>query len=146
MKIFLAGIMQGSISEAKIHSQDWREPIRQMLRRHLPQAEIYCHFSHHPNSMEYDLPQISETLADGIVRAASCDVLVAYLPGASMGTAIEMYEAALNGAAVLTVTPMASNWVVRVYSDRIFPDIQSLDHFLSSGALEPLLEEKLRNK
>lgn len=139
MNVFLAGIIQGSIAEAKIHSQDWREPIKQALARHAPRAVVYCHYSEHPNSITYDLPEIKATLTDGIHRAAHCDVLVAYLPSASMGTAIEIYEAARNGAVILAISPMAANWVLRAYCDRIFDDVEAFEAFLAEGELDELL-------
>jgi hypothetical protein len=142
MKIFLAGIIQGSIAEAAIHSQDWRGPIKEALARHVPEAEVYCHYTQHPQSIGYDLPQLKATLEDGLRRAAQCDLLVAYLPSASMGTALEMYEAARHGAAVLTITPLSANWVVRAYSDHIFPDLQAFEAFLSTGSLAELLSRK----
>jgi len=138
MNVFLAGIIQGSIAEAKIHSQDWREPIKQAFARHVPRAEVYCHYSEHPNSITYDPPEIKATLADGIHRAAECDVLVAYLPSASMGTAIEIYEAARRGAVILAISPMAANWVLRAYCDRIFPDVEAMEAFLAGGGLDEL--------
>ncbi|MBI5726126.1 MAG: hypothetical protein HZA50_19355 [Planctomycetes bacterium] len=142
MKIFLAGIMQGSLVEADIHSQDWREPIKSILARHLPAAEVYCHFSRHPGSIDYGLTEIAGTLEEGNRMAAASDVLVAYLPSASMGTAIEMYEAWRGGAIVLAITPMAANWVVRAYSHKIFPDLPAFEKFLASGELEQLIEQK----
>ena len=146
MKVFLAGIIQGSIPEADIHEQDWREPIKRALARSVDQAEVYCHYSSHPNSITYGLPQVRATLADGLRRAAECDVLVAYLPSASMGTAIEMYLAAAAGAVVLAVTPLKGNWVVLACSDRIFGDIDELDAFLAAGELGPIVERKARAK
>lgn len=142
MNIFLAGIIQGSIREARIHQQDWRVPIRAALTRHVKGAEVYCHYEAHPNSITYELPQILATLEDGNRRAAAADVVVCYVPEASMGTAIEMYLAAKAGAVVLAITPMSANWVIRAYSDRIFPDVESFEEFLASGELEKLLRRK----
>ena len=145
MKVFLAGIIQGSKVEAAIHSQDWREPIRRLLARHAPAAEVYCHYSEHPNSITYDLPEICATFEDGVARARLCDLLVAFLPSASMGTAIEIYEAARSGAAVVTITPMAANWVIRAYSDRIFSSLAEFEQFLASGGPAELLKAKGRH-
>jgi len=142
MKVFLAGIIQGSLSEPVIHDQDWREPIRRAIARHLPGAEVYCHFSEHPNSITYGQEDIRRTFDDGVRRAAACDLLVAYLPEASMGTAIEMHEASRAGAVVVTVGPLAANWVVRRYSDRIVPDVASLEELLASGQIERLVRER----
>ena len=147
MNVFLAGIIQGSIVEAKIHSQDWRVPIKEAIARRLPDAEVYCHYTVHPNSVEYGLEELRKTFNDGLARAAACDVLVAYLPSASMGTAIEMLEAARGGAVVLTITPLAANWVVRAYSDGIFADVEAFEEFLKTGELAALLErKKIRKK
>ena len=142
MNIFLAGIIQGSIVEAQIHSQDWRVPIKQVLARHLPGADVYCHYTQHPNSITYDLPMVRTTLEDGNQRAAACDVLVAYVPSASMGTAVEMYLAARNNAVVLTITPLSANWVIRSYSDRIFATVAEFERFLAAGELPRLLQSK----
>jgi len=142
MKVFLAGIIQGSLVEAAIHDQDWRGPVRAAIEKHLPGAEIYCHFSRHPDSIRYALPAIRATFEQGLRQAIASDVVVAYLPSASMGTAIEMYEAARAGAVVLTVGPLAANWVVRLCSDRIVPDVAALEALLAAGELDSLIEAK----
>ncbi len=142
MNIFLAGIIQGSKVAAEIHDQDWREPIRQAIARHIDNAEVYCHYCEHPNSITYQLPEICTTLADGIQRAADADLLIAYVPSASMGSAIEMYEAARNGAIVLTISPLAANWVIRAYSDRLFANVEQFEAFLASGELAALIANK----
>jgi hypothetical protein len=144
MKVFLAGIIQGSIRQAQIHPQNWRDDLRAAVERHCPNADVYCHYQAHPNSIAYDLPRILQTIEDGNTRAAGADVVICWLPEASMGTAIEMYLAAKAGAAVLTITPMAANWVVRAYSDRIFADLEAFEEFLAAGELEKLLAEKKR--
>jgi len=141
VNVFLAGIIQGSLVEATINSQDWREPIKRTLARHLPQADIYCHYTEHPNSITYALPEIRTTLTDGIDRAAGCDLLIAYVPSASMGTAIEMYDAYRGGAAVVAITPLAANWVIRAYSHRIVADMTGFDALAASGELSRLAEE-----
>lgn len=138
--------MQGSLVEADIHKQDWREPIKSAFARHMPQAQVYCHYSQHPGSINYDLPEIVRTLEDGNRMAAESDVLVAYLPSASMGTAVEMYEALRGGAIVLAITPMAANWVVRAYSHKIFPDLPAFESFLASGELANLLKQNRKQQ
>ncbi len=138
MKIFLAGIIQGSIVEEDIHAQNWRGPIQAVLKKHLPDAEVYCHFTAHPTSMTYQMPKIRQTFDDGVTRAREADLLIAWLPSASMGTAIEIYEAYQAGKVVLSITPMAANWVIKLYSDKIFPDVEALDEFLASDGLASL--------
>jgi len=145
MRVFLAGIMQGSLTELGIVPQDWRAAIREVFQRRRPSAEAYCHFAAHPDSVGYDLPDIVETLEAGNRLAAESDVVVCWLPEASMGTAVEMLCAARGGAVVLTITPMAANWVVRAYSDAILADMDALEAFLEDDALEKLMAEKGRN-
>ncbi|MGC9454852.1 MAG: hypothetical protein ACP5HU_08290 [Phycisphaerae bacterium] len=140
MEVFLAGIIQGSLTEAAIHPQDWREPVREALSQCLNDARVYCHYSEHPDSITYELPDIRRTLQEGLDRAADCDLLIAYLPSASMGTALEMYVASAGGAVVVTITPMSANWVVRAYSDAILPDIEAFEEFCRKGKLSELLE------
>jgi hypothetical protein len=142
MKVFLAGIIQGSLAEPQIHRQDWRDAFKRVLGERLPQAEVYCHYTAHPASIKYEMPTIRSTLAEGNRRAADCDLLLAYVPEASMGTAIEMYEAARAGAVVLTVSPLKVNWVIRAYSDRVFETVRELDDFLASAEFVSLTEAK----
>ena len=144
MKVFLAGIIQGSLVELTIHHQDWREPIKRALAEFLPAADVYCHYSQHPTSITYDLPKIRDTFADGNRRAGDCDLLIAYVPSASMGTAIEMHEAYRHDAVILTISPMDANWVIRAYSDRVFPDTETFAAFLASGELDDIIEAKKR--
>jgi len=135
MDIFLAGIIQGSIQEVRVHSQDWRQPLISLLDRYVPEARVYDHFAAHPGGIEYDLDRIRATLAEGNARAAASDVVICWLPEASLGTALEMYLASQAGALVVTITPMAANWVIRAYSDHIFPDLESFKLFLATGGL-----------
>lgn len=138
MNVFLAGIIQGSHVEEKIHSQDWRMLIVTAIERQLPEADVYCHYNVHPNSITYEMPEIRKTFKDGVRRAQNCDLLVAWLPSASMGTAVEMYEAFRSGAVVLTISPMAANWVVKLYSHKIFPGIEGFENYLASGQFQKL--------
>ena len=80
-------------------------------------------------------------LADGLDRAAACDLLIAYVPSASMGTAIEMHEAYRGGALVVAITPLAANWVIRAYSHRIVADMAGFEALVASGELARLVEE-----
>ena len=92
------------------------------------------------------MARLKETIAEGIREAGECDLLVAYLPSASMGTAIEMYEAARNNVVVLTISPLAANWVLLAYSDRIFPDISAFEAFLAAGGLSEVLAARAKSR
>ncbi len=135
MRVFLAGIIQGSLKDPTIHVQGWRGPVTRMFAEHLPEASVYDHFAKHPGGIDYDLPRIKATLEEGNSACAASDIVVCWLPEASMGTAIEMYLAHQAGRLVLAITPMAPNWVVRAFSTRIFPDLEAFEAYLASGEI-----------
>ncbi len=138
---FLAGIIQGSISESTIHSQDYRRMVREILEECVEGARVYCPFDNHPNSLEYDDAKASQVFFDHIQMAARTDCLVAYLPEASMGTAVEMFAAHNAGRAIVAISPLGSNWTVRFLSDRVLDDIEAFGKFAASGHLVEFLDE-----
>ena len=142
MQFFIAGIIQGSISELEIHSQDYRIRIREMLKNHFPEAEVFCPVEHHPNSLYYAFEKGQRTFFDLMERAGEADVLVAFLPEASMGTAIEMWEAFQQGRVVLAVTPLRENWVVKFLADAVLDSLEGLETFITSGELDVLIARK----
>ncbi|MCK5379897.1 MAG: hypothetical protein KAJ81_00415 [Candidatus Latescibacteria bacterium] len=142
MQFFIAGIIQGSISELEIHSQDYRIRIREMLKNHFPEAEVFCPVEHHPNSLYYAFEKGQRTFFDLMERAGEADVLVAFLPEASMGTAIEMWEAFQRGRVVLAVTPLRENWVVKFLADAVLDSLEGLETFITSGELDVLIARK----
>jgi len=140
MRIFLAGIMQGSLTEAAVHQQDYREHLKQLLEAHLPEAEIYDPRADHTNSIEYDDATGREVFFRHNLFCREVDVLLAFLPEASMGTAIEMWEAHQHGAAVVTVSPMRHNWAVKFLSHALYATVDELETALQSGELRRQVE------
>ena len=135
MKIFIAGIMQGSKKGMGIHKQDYRRIISDALRARYPEAEIVDPFSLFPDSVDYDERRAKEVLFAMGAEAASSDLVIAYLPSASMGTALEMIRAHDNGGTVISISPMEKNWFVQAISAEMFP---SLDEFLAWAATADL--------
>jgi hypothetical protein len=125
MHIFIGGVMQASITGKGIVSQDYRRQIADALRARWPEVEIIDPFELHPTSVEYDDAAAKATLFALLDHAAASDLLIAYLPTASMGTALEMYVAHERGVPVVTISPLAENWVVRALSRWVFPDMAS---------------------
>jgi hypothetical protein len=125
MRIFIGGVMQASITGKGIVSQDYRRQIAGALRTRWPEVEIIDPFELHPTSVEYDDAAAKATLFALLDHAAASDLLIAYVPTASMGTALEMYVAHERGVPVVTISPLAENWVVRALSQRVFPDMAS---------------------
>ena len=142
LEVFLAGIMQGSLPDA-LHSQSYRGEIAALIREHLPGAEVFDPFAAHPESLGYD-PERGRDVFFGLMeKAGQIDVLIAFLPEASMGTAIEMWSAYHAGAVIVTVSPLEENWVVRFLSDAVVPDLPAFQAFLREGRLEGLLARKV---
>jgi len=133
MKIFLAGIMQGSHLGFVLHSQDYRARLRQMLCRHLPNAEVYDPFADHSNSLDYDEHEGRRVFLRHAAMCRDVDVVVAFVPEASMGTAIEIWEAHRHGRAVFTISPLAHNWAVRFLSHDVYADVEAFEAALVAG-------------
>jgi hypothetical protein len=135
MKWFIAGIMQGSLPSNDVHSQDYRERIKALLKRYAVGTDILCPWELFPDSVTYAAEKAKETLFAMMDEAARCDVLVAYLPEASMGTALEMWRAYQAGKMILSISPLTYNWVIQALSNRVFASLDDFEAFLASGAL-----------
>ena len=135
MRLFIAGIMQGSLPGTQVHSQDYRVRVKQIVNQHYPEIEVICPWELHPDSPAYGPAQARETLLSMAELAGQCDILVAYLPQASMGTALEMCRAFDAGKTILSISPLDGNWVVQSLSDRVFETIEGFEAYVVSGRL-----------
>ena len=142
MHVFVAGVMQGSRLDDQIDDQNYRVRIAEALRAHLPDARVTDPWTLYPDSPTYDDEQCREVFLRNTALAGESDVLIAYLPHASMGTAIELWAAYHSKSHVIAVTPMAHNWVVRVTADEVLPDLDSLLTYIESGNLRRRLEAR----
>jgi hypothetical protein len=136
MRFFLAGIMQGSHLGATLHHQGYRHRIKQLLAAHFPGAEVYDPLADHADSLSYDDEQGRAVFWHHCQLCREVDVVLAFVPEASMGTAIEMWEANRHGRAVIAVSPMAHNWAVKFLSHALYADLESFETALATGALE----------
>jgi hypothetical protein len=127
--------MQGSLVEAALHDQGYRERIKDLLQAHFPEAEVYDPLADHSDSIRYDEAVGRQVFFRHNAMCREVDVLLAFLPEASMGTAIEMWEAYRHGAAVITVSPMEHNWAVKFLSHELYADVVELEAALRSGRL-----------
>jgi hypothetical protein len=143
MKIFIAGIMQGSKIGLELHSQDYRKQLKSALTRAFPNSTIYDPFESNRNSLYYT-PEMGKKvfLTHNRMCGTEIDVLIAFVPEASMGTSIEIWEAWKNGAVVLTISPLSSNWAVKFLSDAIYPNLESFLQQLGSGEISRLIEQR----
>jgi len=139
MKVFICGIIQGSISDLAVHGQAYRTHLRHLIATYLPGAEIYCPVSLHPESIKYDDATAFRVFEESIDVARRSDLLVAYLPEASMGSAIEMWEAKRAGVKVIAITPLEHNWVVKYASDAVVGSIEEFEDRLRDSTVASLL-------
>ena len=133
MRFFLAGIMQGSHRQAVMHDQDYRGRISRLIEEHVPHAEVYDPLRDHGDSLNYVEENGREVFYRHNVMCREIDVLIAYVPEASMGTAIEMWEAFRHGRIVAAVSPLAENWTVRFCSHLLYEGLTCLEADIVSG-------------
>jgi len=135
VRVFIAGVMQGSRPGPDIAPQDYRRQIADLLRAHVEGVEIWDPDLIHPDGVNYPRQKARQTLLEMAELAAAADCLVAYLPEASMGTAIEMWQAYRAGVPVYTISPLEENWVVFTLSTKVFPDLAAFAGFVASGGI-----------
>jgi hypothetical protein len=141
MRIFLAGIMQGSHTEAILHEQEYRGRLKDLIARHLPEAEVYDPLADHAKSLEYGERKGRDVFFRHNLMCREVDVLLAFVPSASMGTAIEMWEAHQHGAAVVTISPLKLNWAVKFLSHVLYADLEEFSAALEDGSLSKRISE-----
>ena len=139
-RVFLAGIMQGSRMDNAIHSQDYRRVIRDVLRQRFPDVEVMCPYEMHPDSVNYDDEKGKLTFLELVRMAAEADGVIAYAPEASMGTAIEMWEAYRAGKPIWVISPLTANWVIRFLATQASCDLEEFVAFVSAGGLDAVLD------
>ena len=138
MRVFLAGIIQGSYQGLELHDQSYRERLKAIFRAHVPHAETCCPIEMHPSGVDYPLERQRAAFFELVETASQADLVVAYLPQASLGTAIEMWEAYHNGRPVVVITPMRENWVINLVAWAVFPTLDAFEAFVREGGLSNL--------
>ena len=139
---FLGGVIQGSVAYRTIMPQNYRAAIREIIARRTPGRMVYDPVEHHAQSVEYSDGEAREVFFDHVTLARYCDFFIAYLPTASMGTAIEMWECFMSGSPpVITISPMAHNWVIRILSGVVLKDLSEFESWLSEENLKELVRE-----
>jgi len=141
MKFFLAGIMQGSHLGLILHNQDYRTRLKQRLAECFPGANIYDPLADHQHSVDYDDDKGRSVFFHHNAMCRDVDVVIAFVPEASMGTAIEMWEAYQNDRIVLAISPLKHNWAVKFLSHAIYADIEEFEHALTTGHVASTIEQ-----
>ncbi len=143
MKIFFGGIIQGSNRGSDIHAQHYRFEIKDFIRRHYPKAEIFDPFEGHESSVGYDDSRARETFFTHLEFVRKADLLIAYLPQASLGTAIEMWEAYRHGVPILSISPMTTNWIIRLLPVRNFETAADFESFIIAGGINEIRHTRM---
>lgn len=141
MKFFIAGIMQGSLVDLKLHTQNYRALLTEWIQNSFDDADVYDPLAGHNDSVDYDETTGKRTFYNhNRMCGHDIDVLIAYAPEASMGTAIEMWEAYRNRKIVITISPMAHNWVIKFCSHMVFDSLEDFQAALQNRSIEQLIE------
>ena len=135
LTFFIAGIMQGSHITPEMHNQDYRTVIKGELQACLSHAEIYDPWANHKESLEYNDSEGRDVFLNHNRMCGEVDVLIAYVPTASMGTAIEMWEAYRNGKIVISISPLLENWAVKFLSNVVYKDLAEFTDAARKGEL-----------
>lgn len=138
-RLFIGGIMQGSSRAMEVCDQGYRAHIAQVVRRHHPHVEIVDPFQIHPDSVTFDRERAVQTFLSLLDAAAQADLLIAYLPEASLGTAMEIWHAYQAGKPVIAISPMTKNWALWATARHILPDLEAFERFVADGGLRPYL-------
>lgn len=143
MKIFISGVMQGSIKGRSIKEQGYRQVIKDAVKTLHPNAEIYDPFSVFPDSVKFDDQRAKQALFTMADEAASADLVIAYLPEASMGTALEMIRAFDNGKTIISISTLEKNWFIRAVSVKIFSSLDDFCVWIRQTRLTELITESM---
>lgn len=126
MKIFIAGVMQGNRKDGLIHSQDYREKIGNILKGINSSVEVIDPDKTDPDRLNYSQEQAARMFFKYCDIASKVDLVISYIPHASMGSAIEMWTAHKANVPILTISPLKDNWVVKLLSTKIYSSIDKL--------------------
>ena len=115
--------------------------ISRLIETHFPDADVYDPHAKHSTSLDYSHETGRDVFFRHNLMCREVDVLVAFVPEASMGTAIEMWEAYQHGAAVITISPLRHNWAVKFLSHALYADLPAFEAALQSGEVARRIEE-----
>lgn len=139
MKVFLAGVIQGDRTDGSLHDQDYRSLLSGIVKATHPDAEVIDPHREHPGRLGWDRKRQAGMFFEYAAKAAACDVVIAWLPAASMGTAVEMHAAHTARVPVVAITPLTGTWAVFAMATCCLPDIAAFAEFVMAGRLASLL-------
>jgi hypothetical protein len=129
-----------------IHAQNYREIIKDIIRNKYDDIELFDPFEGHEGSIHYTDEEARATFFKHLGEIYTSDLLIAYLPQASLGTAIEIWEAHNHGIPVISISPMTTNWIIRFIPKRNFETIERFRQFIEENDIERLIATDRREK
>lgn len=139
LRVYIAGTISGNRAEG-IVDQDYRQIITEALNDTYPNITVDDPRVGNENSVTYndsEARQMFEGCLNRIIH--DIDIVIAYIPEASMGTAIELYEAQRHGKLVIIISPLTSNWIVRLYGHLVFPSLDMFVDYTRDGGLSDIV-------
>ena len=145
MKVFIGGIMQGQRGDDQIDSQLYRVQITEAFQKCAPEIGLIDPWALNPNSVNYDEDTARNTFHTMTRKVQEADLMIAYLPRMSMGTAMEMWEAFNAGIYIVAVSPYIHHWAIRFTANEILPDMKTLIADIENGRLPQLVRQQNKN-
>ena len=142
MKVFIGGIMQGQRHDDQIESQSYRVRITEAFQKYTPEIGIIDPWALNPNSVHYDADKARHTFITMTRKVQESDLMIAYIPKMSMGTAMEMWEAYNTGIYIVAVTPYIHHWAIRFTANEILADLETLLADIENGRLPQLIRQQ----
>ena len=142
MHVFIAGVMQGARLDDQVDDQNYRVRITEALQTQFPDVRISDPWALNPGSIDYDETRARSTFLEMTALAGMADLLIAYLPTVSMGTAMEMWQAYQSDTYIVAVTPHVHHWAIRFTADEIVPDLDSLFAKIENGKFSHVLQRR----
>jgi len=139
MKVFIAGVMQGNRSDQNICSQDYRSEITTILGRHFANIEVVDPDKTDPERLTYTSEQAAEMFFNYCRIAGEVDLLISFLPEASMGSACEMWQAYHSDVPIITISPLIHNWVIKLLSKKVYASMEAFEIASSIGEIRTLI-------
>jgi hypothetical protein len=138
-RVLVVGILRGSRRGMRFHSQKYRTDIKRLLEDHLTGVEVHSPIESAKDMHDYGFVKGIEAFFDIVRRAAQYDALVVYVPEASMGSAIMMWEAFRNQRPIVTISPLQDNRTVRALTTTLCKNLSEFRSFVRSGQFAALL-------
>ena len=133
--------MQGNRKDAKIHSQNYRKEIIEILTELNTDLEVVDPDITDPDRLNYTNEQAAKMFFRYNFMVGGVDLVIAYVPEASMGTAIEMWEAWKNKIPIIIISPLKYNWTVKLLSSKLYSTIEEFAKASREGGLKVFLKK-----